>query len=110
MQTDNLTVAAHEPPVEAFDEVFDLLAHPYRRTVIDELEPGVSASVHELAVKIAERHDPPSLSNAEIALVHNHLPRLAEADVVRYEPSEQRCELDDAAAVRAVLGAAKERV
>lgn len=110
MEADNIAAVSHEPPGEAFDEVFDLLAHPHRRTVIDELEPGVTATVDELAVRIAERRESSSKSNARIALVHNHLPRMAEAGVVSYHPSEQRCELDDATAVSAVLAAAKEQV
>ncbi|WP_323191886.1 hypothetical protein [Halostella sp. PRR32] len=110
MNAENLTAVSRERTIEEFDEVFDLLAHPHRRTVIDELESDVTVTVRELAERIAERRDSASLSSARIALCHNHLPRLAEAGVVSYDHDEKRCELNDAAAVRAVLATAREQV
>jgi DNA-binding transcriptional ArsR family regulator len=107
MAADDITAAPHEPAGEPYDEVFDLLAHPHRRTVIHQLESEATVTVDELAVRIAERYESTSVSDARISLVHNHLPRLAEADVVRYDHSAQRCELDDDATVHTVLAAVK---
>lgn len=101
---------ARESTVEECNRIFDVLAHPYRRTIIDELTDGDAATVDELAARIADRHRSASVRSARRALVHGHLPRLAAADVVAYDPAAERCELDDAVAVRAVLTAARERV
>lgn len=72
-----------------------IVAHPYRRFLVVELEPGETVSVTEAVHEVASRD--PNVSSADAALdesvrrritidlVHNHLPRLDEHDIVEYD-------------------------
>ncbi|WP_134670514.1 DUF7344 domain-containing protein [Halorussus marinus] len=89
------------------DEVFELLSDADRRCALVVLRRADGAvSLGELAsatVAIAEDRDPEGVADDErertaTALHHRHLPRLAEAGVVDYDPAESRVELTDAAA------------
>lgn len=108
MATDNATIVARPHSAEDLDEVFDVLAHQYRRAIIEELDWGEPQTLDDLAALIADGDDSTTVTNARIALVHNHFPRLVAADVITYDAEEQVAELDDAVAERAVLTAIHE--
>ncbi|AGB37800.1 DUF7344 domain-containing protein [Natronococcus occultus] len=75
--------------------VWRLLADPHRRYLLERLHPGEPVTLSSLAAEIAARDrgepveavDPPRRRRVEIALAHNHLPRLADWGVVAYDPS-----------------------
>lgn len=95
---------------EAIDELFDVLADRSRRNVVAELVREGSTDLESLARRLAHESDSLSRSDAEIRLVHTHLPRLEEAGVVSYDHADRRCELatdDTAASVRRVLHAVR---
>lgn len=90
------------------DRAFEVLADAGRRAVIDELSKDGSATVEDLASRLASRHS--AESHAKLALVHRHLPKLCDADVITYDPVAREVELDDAGDVLAVLGAISDRI
>ncbi|WP_265108804.1 DUF7344 domain-containing protein [Halosolutus halophilus] len=71
-----------------------LLADSRRQLVLSHLDPGERATVTELVDEIAawerteqsDAGDPIDRRRIEISLVHKHLPRLADHDVVDYRP------------------------
>ena len=74
--------------------IFACLGHPYRRkTVTIVTEMDVPIAIHELAREIATRSDRVLSDDGEsdpvesirIELYHNHLPKLAEADLIEYD-------------------------
>lgn len=109
MTTDNGAVLARPHSAEDLDEVFEVLAHEYRRTIVGELGWGETQSLDDLVALVAEEADgAPSATDIRLSLVHNHLPRLAKADVITYDDEAKVAELDDAVAERAVLAAVSE--
>lgn len=72
-----------------------IVSHPHRRFLVVELEPGETVSVSEVVHEVASRDPDVSTADADdersvrrritIDLVHNHLPRLDEHDVVEYD-------------------------
>ncbi|SFR86448.1 hypothetical protein SAMN05216559_0221 [Halomicrobium zhouii] len=105
MTADNTTVVARSHSAEDLDEVFDALAHRYRRAIIEVMEWGEPATLEDLVTLITDSDDSAAASDVRTALVHNHLPRLAEADVITYDAEARVAELDDAAAERSILAA-----
>lgn len=84
------------PPgyAERMKAACDLLAEPRRRFLLYQLADGDGrASLDDLAVRIAawEREVPVEVVDEEaeqfvyVSMVHNHLPRLADYDVVEYD-------------------------
>lgn len=72
-------------------DVFALLAKRQRRLLLRILrESGPPCPVSELAARISERDSAQSTAEARraihLALHHNHLPRLAAADAIEYDP------------------------
>lgn len=70
-------------------KIFVLLAERRRRLIIEILQESTTPiTIAELAKRIGKREyeNPTSEANQSIylTLYHNHLPRLAEADVVEY--------------------------
>lgn len=104
MATEKIAIDGREQSTDSLDMAFDLLAHSYRRTVIEELERDAPQHVTEMAQQIAEREDERERS-VQVELAHRHLPRLDDADVIDYDTSTQQCKLDRAETVRAVLDA-----
>lgn len=90
------------------DRAFDVLADAGRRAVIDALSEDGSATVEDLAGRLASRHA--SETRAKLALVHRHLPKLRDAGVITYDPGARVVELDDAGDVLAVLGTVSDRI
>lgn len=77
------------------DRVFSLLKNPRRRAVLRQLGETPTATLGDLADRIAaDENDttPEQLSSSErkrvyISLYQNHLPKLAEFDVIDYDQS-----------------------
>lgn len=95
---------------ESLDDLFEVLADQCRRTVVAELSREGPTDVASLAEKIAADSETLSETDAQIALVHNHLPRLADAGVVHFDRSDERCELaetETGMSVGRVLNAAR---
>lgn len=64
------------------DECLELLSDRQRRQVIQELRTERHATLEELAAAIDDGNDGRLLPE----LRHNHLPKLADHDVVEYDP------------------------
>ncbi|RQH01937.1 DUF7344 domain-containing protein [Natrarchaeobius oligotrophus] len=81
--------------------VFDLLADERRRRVLYYLSHKVGpVSLDELAEYVADREEAPtSIRAAEIRLEfqHNHLWKLVDSDVLRYDPATDTVERKPAA-------------
>lgn len=78
----------------------DLLAHPRRRRVLERLRArGGRAGIAELAEELAaierETVDDEGAKLVRLDLLHAHLPKLAEADVLEYDPETGVVELVD---------------
>lgn len=83
----------NEPSVSA---LYDALAHPSRRTVIDILSyDGGSLALADVAREIAAREDAPaaddggiddSAEEIHVDLYHRHIGKLERAGVVEYDP------------------------
>ncbi|WP_255193297.1 DUF7344 domain-containing protein [Natronobeatus ordinarius] len=79
-------------------ELFELLAHPRRRTVLVALDRGDTVAVDELATRIVaieagistDAVSPSDATRAHIDLRHVHLPAMADLDVVDYDHSSDR--------------------
>ena len=79
-------------------ELFELLSHPRRRTVLVALELGDTVPVDELATRIVAIEEgistdavsPSDATRAHIDLRHAHLPAMADLDVVDYDHSSDR--------------------
>lgn len=75
------------------DDTYGLLAAPRRRYVLAELLENEYGTAEELAARIAAWEEGTAIDGASeglrrevhIALVHNHLPRLADHGVVEYD-------------------------
>ena len=70
----------------SMDAVYRALAHGYRRHVIAHLTAGTTASVTELATEISEHERDRTVEEIATTLHHHHLPLLAEADLLEYQP------------------------
>lgn len=109
MDTRNETDVVREQPRADLNDVFDALAHPYRRSVLRILDRESPRSVEEVAERIVATRDPPSADRVEVALVHQHLPRLAEAGLVTYDHGARECELGEASTALALLETARDQ-
>lgn len=108
MGTDNATIVARPHSAEDLDEVFDVLAHRYRRVIIGELDWGEPQTLDDLVAMVADGDDSATAADVRVSLVHTHLPKLADAGVITYDAEAKVAELDDAVAERAVLTAIHE--
>lgn len=79
-------------------ELFELLSHPRRRTVLVALDRDDTVSVDELATRVVAIEEgistgavsPSETTHAHIDLRHVHLPAMANLDVVDYDHSSDR--------------------
>lgn len=95
------------------DELFEVLSHPHRRAILHYLHNSdTPASVRDLTAELVTWTERRTASDrtgddrdvVEGALVHNHLPRMAEAGLVSYDDARQTVTLADRTAeVRAHL-------
>lgn len=80
------------------DSLYDVLSHPYRRFILRSLGDGNVTTRSALAAELeswqANRNATtrPVRTNEriEIDLYHIHLPKMAEADVIEYNPQSGR--------------------
>ena len=89
-------------------EVFALLADTDRQCVLMELlETDGRISVGTLADQLAARRrnhaDELDRERAQLELIHNHLPRLADHGVIEYDRERGIVALEDAAALEPYL-------
>ncbi len=75
------------------ETAFELLANRHRRLLLDQLaQDGSRSTIDELAAALAENQSsadsPYSVEDVKIALHHIHLPQLADAGVVQYDPQD----------------------
>lgn len=86
------------------DELFGVLSHPHRRFTLQYLQTtDALLPVTELATELeaweGQRTAPDNLvsdeNGIEISLVHHHLPKMAEAELVRYDATQRTVTLAD---------------
>lgn len=99
------------PAQRQLDRAHSLLRSPRRRYIVSYLSDEGEGDVEDLAARIATREREQSADAVEaearrrvaVALVHDHLPRLADHDVVEYDPESgavaSGAELDDLASI-----------
>ncbi|MDS0473533.1 hypothetical protein [Natrinema sp. 1APR25-10V2] len=84
------------------DKLFDVLSNQRRRVLLHSLQASqLPVSVGKLATKLATWEAQQPLSDRsgddrttiEMTLVHNHLPKMAEAELITYDNTEQRVAL-----------------
>lgn len=80
---------------ERINRSCDLLSSSYRRHVIYALQEDGPASVGELADAVVSAGLADVQERVVASLVHNHLPKLAEFDVVAYDGPNDEVSLDD---------------
>lgn len=100
------------------DLVWHLLSDPRRRYVLEHLHSTERTTLAALARGIESmdeagrsgtgRRTPTSRRRIEIALAHDHLPRLADCGVIAYDPSTLRVVLTAGPETRRLLEAALE--
>ena len=75
--------------------IFTCLGHPYRRTIVNNVtEMDGPITTHKIAREIATRSDralsddddTDPVESVRLELYHNHLPKLAEVDLIEYDP------------------------
>jgi len=69
------------------EAVFECLAERRRRAVVAVLRDRGAASLHELADSITGPND--RTKRVELELHHRHLPKLADAGLVEYDPDDR---------------------
>lgn len=85
------------------NQTFDILAHPSRRYILYHLRTDSEVeSIETLAAALANRDQSQSPTDAsdnsddtKIALHHNHLPKLASADLITYDADTGVIELNE---------------
>lgn len=99
------------------DDVLAVLAHPVRRTIVSTIGGTDSTSLEHIASAVEEADgegasdvDASGGTDAlEIDLHHRHLPKMAAAGVIEYDPRTGEVETTDATdRVYAILAAARE--
>lgn len=80
----------HSADVMTVDRVLEVLQHRLRREVIEYFQDVSqrTVAVDELVDHLARDWpgDPPSRDRLSVVLYHHHLPRLADAGVVEFDP------------------------
>lgn len=87
------SIAGDLPPILADDEFYQALASKHRRRVLHYLSEVERTTVEELATVLSgweatetgTMQLPADRERIQLALVHNHLPRLADAGLIAYE-------------------------
>ena len=95
-------VAERDPPPRlAEDQFYRALAAPQRRRLLYYLLAENESAVEELATVLSgwkatttgTMHTSADWSELRLTLVHNHLPRLAEAGLIDYDPDDGSVQL-----------------
>jgi len=86
------------------DDLFGVLAHPRRRFLLHHLQDAdTTVSVEELTAELVAWESQKPVDDRTgnerdaitVSLVHNHLPKMLQAGVIRYDRTEQTAELVD---------------
>lgn len=93
---DNQVAEGELPPRLAHEQFYRALAPPPRRRLLYYLLAEKESTVDELATVLSgwqatttgTMHTTADRSDIRLSLVHNHLPRLAEAELIDYDPSD----------------------
>lgn len=93
---DDRVAEGDSPPRLAEDQFYWALAAPQRRRLLYYLLGEQESTVEELATVLSgweatitgTMHTSANWSELRLALVHNHLPRLAEAGLIDYDPHD----------------------
>lgn len=83
-----------ERPGAVSDDVISCLADERRRSVIDALETNGEMDLDDLAREVSRRADDESTDDVLVDLHHLHVPKLADAGIVDYDPDEKRVAFD----------------
>ena len=85
------------------NDLYDVLSDERRRAVLAALaETTPPVHTHTLARQVCERErDPPEEDRVRVSLHHVHLPRLADSDLLEYDP--ERNEVVDVSEVAGAL-------
>ena len=86
------------PVHERIDRSCDLLGSAYRRRVIYTLQKNGPSTVEELADAVVSAGITDARKRALTSLVHTHLPKLSDADVVEYDGPEDVVSLSEGVA------------
>lgn len=88
----------------AITDCFKILAHPERRTLLQQLQtsPTTSIPVAELATHLSHQHAIDQ-ERGRISLEQIHLPRLAAADVITHDSEAQTVQYHPDPLVEALL-------
>ncbi|MFU8869199.1 hypothetical protein [Natronococcus sp.] len=105
-----------EPTTVGPDVLWQLLTDPHRRYLLEQLctdeRTTLSNLAHEIAArnrKVSSEETAPSCRRRiEIALAHDHLPRLADCGVIAYDPSTWQVVLTADSETRRLLEAVLE--
>jgi hypothetical protein len=101
----------HHPPVLPLGTVFQLLAAPMRRQLLYYLRKPEQhiASLDELIKHVdSETKIPRSREQTRRALVHEHLPKLADHDVIEYDSRSEMVRYRDGHRLESVIEFAAE--
>ncbi len=99
--------------MDTTSDVFDALSEPRRRYVLYSLADSTTPmDVETLAQLVAKwevgRPDPGRIQRVHLTLVHNHLPKLADAELVEYDPDERTVRATVEGPVAALVEAARD--
>lgn len=84
-----------QPPAAKRDELHSLLASEERRRLIRYLDRSGETDFEELRDYLEAADGPPDdPSRVAVALVHNHLPMLEEANVIEYDHDDKQVRLN----------------
>lgn len=90
MSTNSTNARPGEGRSHELDEVLKALANSKRRAILRILQERQKVDIEELAATVGDEQ---TTSQAKVELVHNHLPQLADANIVEYD-ADHVCELD----------------
>ncbi|WP_227380896.1 DUF7344 domain-containing protein [Haladaptatus halobius] len=96
-------------PTHTLETACDLLADTHRRTILQYLNDQETdvATVDELATHVhAEVEAVPDPDHARTALVHMHVPKLADAGVIEYDQHDETVQYQDEPLLEAILAVA----
>ncbi|MDQ2050031.1 hypothetical protein RBH26_05995 [Natronolimnohabitans sp. A-GB9] len=85
--------------IEATDDrsptdFFEAFSDERRQHVLEYLSDYGIATLDELTTRVASREESPAEEQQiGISLVHNHLPKLEETDIIAYDPDHKTIEL-----------------
>ncbi|WP_224268678.1 helix-turn-helix domain-containing protein [Haloprofundus salinisoli] len=86
------------------NQLFDVLSHPHRRFILHYLQSAetplpVKKLMSELVAWEIQRPETDPMDDEKkaikIALVHNHLPKIAQAGLIRYDDARQSVTITD---------------